>query len=67
MAGNNNKRIKFDWFGLLSSGFRDLSRCCVSLGDVQRAMQLAEESVAISCHCLPDNHPHIAFCESMVK
>ena len=41
--------------------------CCESLGDVQRAMQLAEEALSIACHCLPNNHPHLAVCESMVK
>ena len=49
------------------SALRCLSHCCESLGDVQRAMQLGEEALSIACHCLPNNHPHLALCESMVK
>ena len=53
------------WF--VFSALRCLSTCCTNLGDVQRAMQLAEEALSIACHCLPNNHPHLAICESMVK
>ena len=51
----------------LSSVLRRLSRCCQSLGDVHRAMQLAEQALAIAANCLPDNHPETALCEFMVK
>ena len=44
-----------------------LSRCCEELGDVQRAMSLCEESVAIASQCLPNGHPHIVQCESMLE
>ena len=50
-----------------SSALRQLSKCCANLGDVQRAIQLCEELVAIACHCLPSSHPHIAVCESMLN
>ena len=55
--------LSADSFVCLSSVLRKLSRCCRSLGDVQRATQLCEESLAIACHCLPDNHPNIALCQ----
>ena len=53
------------WF--VFSALRDLSYCCDNLGDIQKAMQLAEEALSIACHCLPNNHPQLAVCESMVK
>jgi tetratricopeptide (TPR) repeat protein len=34
--------------------------CCENLGDIQRALQLAEEALGIVNHCLPMNHPHLA-------
>ena len=51
----------------LSLVITELSSCCLKLGDVQRAMQLAEEAVAIASNCLPINHPNTALCEFMVK
>ena len=51
----------------LSLVIRQLSRCCQNLGDMQKAMQLAEQALAIASNCLPDNHPDTALCEFMVK
>ena len=44
-----------------------LSSCCEELGDMQRAMKLCEESVAIASQCLPNGHPLIADCETMLE
>ena len=51
----------------LSLVIRRLSWCCENLGDVERAMQLAEQASAIAANCLPDNHPKTGLCEFMVK
>ena len=51
----------------LSLVIRLLSGCCENLGDVERAMQLAEQALAIASNCLPDSHPKTALCEFMVK
>jgi tetratricopeptide (TPR) repeat protein len=53
----------------LANVIRQLSVCYQGLkrSDMQqRAMQLAEEALAIACQCLPNNHPHMAVYLSQV-
>ena len=47
---------------LIYVGLRQLSECCLNLGDTRKALQLSEESLSVASQCLPANHPHIALC-----
>ena len=48
-------------------GVYKLSRCCQIMDDVQRAMELAEEAVAVVSHSFPNDHPDTALCELVIK
>ena len=52
---------------LLFSDLVSLSICCERLGDVQSAMQLSEEAVAIARLNFLDKDPELTHCEFLVQ